>query len=88
LELTFDGVGVTPENKYEIWVEKESRRVGQWAYYKNRTDSVAGFILPWADYEKKGNIWLSGERGDRDLKDIQVLDSVPEGIFQDVSVRL
>ena len=33
-----------------------------------------------------GGIMLSGERGDYDLTDIEVLSEVPEGIFKDFSV--
>lgn len=88
LMLTFDQVGDTPENKYEVWVDKETDLVSQWAYYKSRKDTAAKFVLPWKDYQKKGDILLSGERGERDLKDIQVLESVPDGIFEDVAVSL
>lgn len=88
LTLTFEEVGDTPENKYEVWVDRDSKLVTQWAYYRSAEDSLARFTLPWGDYQEFGNILLSGERGDRDLTDIQVLKEVPEGIFTDVNVSL
>lgn len=88
LELTFEEVGVTPDNKYEIWISKESGLVNQWAYYRNTGDSVAGFIRPWGGYEKHGNILLSSERGDRDLSEVAVLNDVPEGVFEDFEVAI
>ncbi len=81
LELQFEGVGVTPDNKYEIWVDKSSNLVRQWAYYKNDTLKDPGFVRPWDEWEKYGDIMLSGNRGDRSLEDIMVLEEVPEKTF-------
>ncbi|CAN0528999.1 unnamed protein product, partial [Scytosiphon promiscuus] len=38
LELTFREVGVTPQNKYHVYVDKNSNLVNQWAFYKNYDD--------------------------------------------------
>jgi hypothetical protein len=81
LRLTFENVGVTPQNAYEVWVSLESDLVKQWSYYPNATDSIARFTLPWDNYQKKGGILLSDERGDRDLSDVEVLETVPQNIF-------
>lgn len=81
LQLTFKGVGVTPDNKYKVWVDKASHLVWQWAYYPKFTDEKPGFTLPWTDYTKHGNILLSGERGQRDLTDIRVFTGLPGEVF-------
>lgn len=81
LQLTFEEVGVTPENRYEVWVDKESSMVRQWAYYQYDTLKEPGFIVPWDDWEKHGNILLSGNRGRNSLSDILVLDKCPENTF-------
>jgi hypothetical protein len=86
IRLTFDQVGVTPQNLYYVWVSKEDSLVKQWAYYRNANDEAPGFVLPWGDYRKYGNIVLSGDRGERDLSDIEVLDEVPEGLFSTYNV--
>lgn len=83
LQLTFKGVGVTPDNKYKIWVDKASHLVWQWAYYPKFSDEKPGFTLPWIDYQKHGNILLSGERGQRDLTDIRVFSGLPGEVFSD-----
>ncbi len=83
LQLTFKGVGVTPDNKYKIWVDKASHLVWQWAYYPKFSDEKPGFTLPWIDYKKQGNILLSGERGQRDLTDIRVFTGLPGEVFSD-----
>jgi len=81
LQLTFDRVGHTPLNKYEVFVDKESHLVTQWSYFPEATDSIPRFTLPWEKYEKKGAILLSGGRGKNELSDIAVYDELPESVF-------
>ena len=81
LMLTFENVGVTPQNKYELWVDKTSRLITQWAHYGNATDPEPRFINPWADYKKYGDIMLSGDRGGRGMEEIMVFDDLPESVF-------
>ena len=81
LQLTFKNVGDTPQNKYEVFVDQENYMVTQWSYFKEATQDSANFTLPWLDYKKHGNIKLSGNRGVREISEIQVLDTVPEGLF-------
>lgn len=81
LELIFKGVGVTPQNRYRVWVEKSPRLITQWAFYRDRNDEEPGFITPWINYEQKGNILLSGDRGQRKLTDIKVADEMDPALF-------
>ena len=77
LELTFEEVGNTPDNKYEIYVDPDSKLVTQWDFYTRYTDSLPRFQIPWLNYEKYGNIMLSGDRGgNRQLTGIAVGDSL------------
>ena len=77
LELTFDSVGDTPDNKYEIYVDPDSKLVTQWDFYTRYTDSFPRFQIPWNNYERHGNIMLSGDRGgNRKLTGIAVGDSL------------
>ncbi len=84
LMMTFEAVGVTPQNKYEVWVDKESRLITQWAHYRNADDTEPRFINPWKDYQKHGEIMLSGDRGGRGMEDIMVFDELPESVFTSV----
>lgn len=81
LELVFKSVGVTPQNKYRVWVEKSPRLITQWAFYANREDSEARFVTPWINYEQHGNILLSGNRGERKLTDIKVSEEMDAATF-------
>ncbi|MDW3196852.1 MAG: hypothetical protein R8G66_31035 [Cytophagales bacterium] len=88
VRLTFESVGVTPQNAYNVWVSETDNLVKQWAYYANAADTAARFTLPWDNYQQMGNILLSDDRGDRDLSEVQVLTEVPEGIFENFNVTL
>ncbi len=83
LQLTFDNVGVTPQNKYKVWVDNESRLVTQWAYFEKSTDAEPKFTNAWGDYKRYGNILLSGDRGreGRSLYPIEVLTQVAPELF-------
>ena len=83
LELTFNNVGVTPENKYQVWVDEKTRLITQWAFFKKFSDEKAEFTNPWADYQPYGRIKLSGSRGREEgtMTPIAVFDSPPAGVF-------
>lgn len=81
LQMTFKGVGNTPDNKYKVWVDKQTHLVSQWAYYAKFTDEKPGFVRPWADYQKHGRILLASDRGDRDITDIMVFTGLPGEVF-------
>jgi hypothetical protein len=84
LQLTFAGVGVTPQNKYHVWVDKAKHLVVQWAYFPNAEDAEPRIITPWANYQQFGNILLSGDRGERSLSDIEVFDELPATVYKEL----
>ena len=82
LELTFKDVGFTPQNKYQVWVDKSSRLITQWAFYSKYDDEKARFTTPWVDYQLYGNIKLAGDRGQRKVSDISAPSTVDADAFQ------
>lgn len=82
LQLTFENVGDTPDNKYLIYVDKKRHLVIQWAFFTNFEDEQPRFVTPWADYKQCGNILLSGDRGQFKLTDIAVLEEVSMDSFE------
>ena len=81
LELTFSGVGETPDNKYHVFVDKTSRLVTEWSFFPNYTDEKARFSTPWTDYQTHGKIQLSSGRGTYELTEIGVYETLPEALF-------
>jgi len=89
IQLTFDKVGLTPSNKYEVYVDKETMMVGQWSYFREATDAEPQFTRPWRNWQRYGSIMLSNNRGEgRDgqdfiLPNVGVYDTLPESVFTD-----
>ncbi len=81
LRLTFENVGDTPDNAYDVWVDQGSNLIKQWAYYKDNTQETEDFITPWDDYQKYGGILLASNRGRGSITEIEVLETVPENTF-------
>jgi hypothetical protein len=81
LEMTFTKVGVTPDNKYHIFFDKESKLVSQWSFFQTATDAKPRFTMPWKDYTQHGKIKLSGSRGERSLTSIGVYETVDPAVF-------
>jgi len=81
LQLTFNEIGDTPENKYHVYVDTTTMLVNQWAYFGNSQDTVPAFTTPWMDYQDYGGLLLTGDRGKRGITEITVLDSIAESVF-------
>lgn len=84
LELTFKNIGDTPDNKYEVYVDKETKLVTQWAFYRSYTQEMPDFITPWNLYEEYGKILLSSDRGRNGLTNIAVLEKVDKTVFEEL----
>ena len=87
LELTFEGVGVTPQNKYLVYVARDSGLVEQWSYFADRDDTEPGFTRPWADWQRFGDILLATGKGRDADWNIQVYDELPAELFSDPEGR-
>ena len=83
LTMTFQDVGVTPENKYEVFIDKKDFLVKQWSFFPKAEDSEPRFSTPWADWRTYGSIKLSGNRGKAQLDDIAVFNTLPTTVFSD-----
>lgn len=83
LEMTFDNVGFTPENKYWIYVDMNSYLITQWDFFDKYTDTIPEFSNTWGDYKKYDKLLISGDRGvEGKLEDIYVVDEMPAAIFE------
>ncbi len=82
LELTFEAVGRTPENRYRIYVAEDSGLVEQWDYFRRADDEQPQLKTPWHDWRRYGDILLSADRGDRGHTDIAVFESLPDDLLK------
>lgn len=84
IEMSFDGVGITPQNKYHVWVDEKEHLVRHWAYFPDRSSQKPVMKMSWSGYEEYNELKLASERGDRKIKDISVPDSFPKGTFNEL----
>jgi hypothetical protein len=83
VELTFQDVGRTPQNRYQVWIDIDNSLVRQWSFYREATDTEPAFVMPWANWQPHGNIWLNDDFGRRKHSEILVLEQVTDGLFTD-----
>ncbi len=89
VQLTFANVGLTPQNKYHVYVDKETMLVGQWAYFRDTADAEPQFVRPWKNWRRHGAVMLSDNRGEGRggnafiLPNVGVYDTLPASVFED-----
>ncbi|MEO5984348.1 MAG: hypothetical protein ABIP80_02515 [Ferruginibacter sp.] len=81
VRLTYKGVGITPNNAFNVWVNKKTHLVDQWAFYKEANQSKPNFVLTWGDYQTFEKIKLSGSRGERKISEIHVFTNLTDSVF-------
>lgn len=87
LHLEFDNVGLTPNNMYDVFVDKETKLVTQWSHYRERSDEEPRFTRPMANWQRYGRIMLSDHRGEGGggqpfiLPNVGAYDDVPPIVF-------
>ncbi len=81
LELTFREVGRTPDNRYLVYVARNTGLVEQWDFFTNASDESPRFQVPWRNWRRHGSILLSDDRGRGQHTDIAVLAAVPPEAF-------
>ena len=87
LELTFSEVGVTPNNKYEVFIDKSDSLVKQWSYFREARQDSASAIWPWDNYQSYNGLLLSTDRSDnRGPKNVKVYEQVPDAVFESFEV--
>ncbi len=81
LTMTFEGVGVTPNNKYEVFFDQETKLLTEFAYYPTFETNIPKFRLPWKNWKMYGNIKLSDNRGKRGMAPINVFKTLPKNVL-------
>lgn len=83
IEMTFDHVGLTPENKYMVYIDKESGLVSQWSWWRQRDNPEPNFTRPWTNWKDYNGIMMSTGRGEErvDIAYLDVPEELPRGIF-------
>jgi hypothetical protein len=83
LQLTFHDVGRTPENKYHVYVARDTGLVEQWSFFRNAGDEEPEFKNPWHNWQSYGEILLSDNRGEGGHTELAVFGELPDSVFRD-----
>ncbi len=82
LQLNFENVGDTPQNKYKLYVDIREKLIRYWSYYAKEDQDSASFTRPWDNYQRYGNILLSADRSDGGgPKNVKVDEQLPDAVF-------
>lgn len=85
LQMTFKNIGVTPQNRYEVLVNRATNLVEEWAYFPKATDEQPAFRRRWNDYAKHGQLLLAAGRDEAAkpsrLDNIAAAQTIPKGIM-------
>ncbi len=81
LELSFSAVGDTPDNRYHVFIARDTHLVERWQYFEHRADTEPKMDTPWTGWEWHGGIQLASSRGEkRPMGGLQVLDQPPASL--------
>lgn len=90
LTLRFEGVGLTPDNGYDVYVDQELNLVHQWSFYRDADADDPNFTLTWDGYQTYGGILLADLRADpedasrfRRLTNLGVYSELSDDVFED-----
>jgi hypothetical protein len=88
LALSFGKVGLTPGDRYTVYVNRATGLVDRWAYIlQDMPKDGPPTVWKWEGWQKYGNIMLAphrvqiGEERKLELSNIAVLDQLPDAVF-------
>lgn len=82
LELSFENVGDTPENKYEIYIDQKDKLIKQWDFFADAKQDKANKQWPWDNYSDFNGLLLSSDRSDNGgPSNVKVYDKLDDKVF-------
>lgn len=84
IQMTFDKVGITPNNKYYVYVDQKDHLIKQWAFFNLFSDEQPKFTKPWDNYQKLENILFSFDRSDFGPKKVIVKKLFDTNLFTEL----
>jgi hypothetical protein len=83
LQLTFQAVGRTPDNKYHVFVDQKTQLVSEWTIWKDYNVDEPRSLGPWSNWQRFGKILLADNHGDKAHTDIAVFQKLPGSTYTD-----
>jgi hypothetical protein len=91
VRLTFDGVGLTPKDKYWAFVNRTTGLVDRWDFVlKGESKPPSSFT--WEGWARHGKIMLASDHKAKDgtrihFPTLEVRESVPDATFTEFAAR-
>jgi len=85
VHLSFDSVGLTPQNEYDAWINPESGLMERWSHFPDAAEEPA--IFDWSEWQQYGPIRLATRKPSVGrpfaivFENVRVETSVPDGAF-------
>lgn len=77
VEMTFEeGVGLTPHNKYHLFIDTQDSLIVSWSFFKHHEDLASDYSVKMKNYEWYNGLLLSSDRGKFDIGQIHVTDTL------------
>lgn len=82
LELRFEDVGDTPQNKYEVYIDQNDNLIKQWDFFADANQEKASKVWPWDNYKDYNGLLLSANRSDKSgPSNVRVYDQLNDRVF-------
>ncbi len=89
LQLSFQEVGDTPNNKYEVFITEKDSLVKQWSYFAEASQDSASAIWPWDNYKEYNGLMLSADRSDnKGPHDVKIFDEFSDEAFESLDWKM
>jgi len=84
LELTFNDVGNTPNNKYEVYVDHKDNLIKKWSFFKSANQTDPPRSWPWDNYQNFDGLLLSTDRSDKSgPSEVKVYNVMDDKVFEE-----
>lgn len=84
IDQTFSEVGNTPGNRYRLYIDKETKKINTWQFFREATDEEASMETPWAGEKEFNGVLISTDRSGRfQLQDVSTPIDIADAVFEE-----
>ncbi len=85
LDLIYHGTGPSGDGRNQLWINRETHLVSQWAFYGTPKDPQPAFVRDWLNYRNYNGLLLASQRNSASdtlsISHIAVMDTMPQELF-------
>jgi hypothetical protein len=85
LDLVYHGTGPSGDGRNQLWINRKTHLVSQWAFYATPKEPKPAFVRDWLDYRNYNGLLIASQHNSASdtltISHIAVLDTLPREIF-------